>query len=175
VTSFFLLPVVARQLRGARIPVIALLAGAHIETLQRLADLPPGTRVGVASADGHTAHSLEHSIVNAGLPNIALVGSCPAEGVELGRLVRQAKVMVCSTLAAERVRALVGATGQVIIDDPALDKRGVEMLAAVLVGSDEHLTGGAPQSVPALGAPRASGPGHPPRARQLARAGRQGQ
>jgi GntR family transcriptional regulator len=133
VTSFFLLPDVARLLRGSRIPVIALLAGAHIETLQRLAELPAGTRVGVASADHHTTHNLEHSIVNAGLPNIAVVGSCPAEGGALGRLVRQAEVMVCSTAAAERVRGLVGPAGQIIIDDPALDKRGVEMLAAVLV------------------------------------------
>ena len=137
-SSFFLLPEVARRLRGLRIPVIALLAGAHIETLQRLADLPPGTRVGVASADHHTAHNLEHSIVNAGLPNIALVGSCPAEGAALGRLVRQVEVMVCSTPAAERVRGLVGAAGQIIVDDPALDKRGVEMLAASLVGPAER-------------------------------------
>jgi len=137
VTSFFLLPEVARLLRASRIPVIALLAGAHIETLQRLAELPPGTRVGVASADQHTAHNLEHSIVSAGLPNIALVGSCPAEGAALGRLVRQAEVMVCSTPASERVRGLVGSAGQVIIDDPALDKRGVEMLAAVLVGQGQ--------------------------------------
>jgi hypothetical protein len=44
--------------------------------------------------------------------------------------------MVCSTPAAERVRALAGSGTQVIIDDRALDKRGVEMLAAVLVGQD---------------------------------------
>lgn len=145
VTSFFLLPEVARALHGTRIPVIALLAEAHIETLQRLAELSPGTRVGVASADHHTAHNLEHSIVSAGLPNIALVGSCPAEGAALGRLVRQVEVMVCTTPAAERVRGLVGSGGQVIIDDPALDKRGVEMLAAVLFGQDERVTAAEPR------------------------------
>jgi GntR family transcriptional regulator len=134
VTSFFHLPEVAHLLQDTSVPVLALLAGAHIETLQRLAELPPGTRVGVASADHHSAHSLEHSIVSAGLPNIALVGSCPAEGAALGRLVAQAEVMVCSSPAAERVRGLVGAAGQVIVDDPALDKRAIEMLAAILVG-----------------------------------------
>jgi DNA-binding transcriptional regulator YhcF (GntR family) len=131
-TSFCHLPEVERLLSGKRIPVIALLAEAHLETLHRLAQLPPGTRVGVASA-AETAHNLEHSIANAGLPNIALVGACPAEGAALGRLVRRVDVMVCSTSAADRVRELAGPAVEVIIDDRALDQRAIEMLAALLV------------------------------------------
>ncbi len=134
VTSFFHLPEVERVLRRIGVPVIALLAGAHPETLHRLAQLPPGTRVGVATADQETAHNLEHSIVNAGLPNIALVGASPAEGAALDRLVRQVEVMVCSSPTAERVRGIAGSTVQVIVDDRALDKRAIEMLAATLVG-----------------------------------------
>jgi GntR family transcriptional regulator len=135
VTSFFHLPEVERRLAGSRVPVIALLAEARLETLRRLGQLPPGTRVGVASADHETAHNLEHSIVNAGLPNIALLGSCPAEGAALERLVRRVEVMVCSTPAAERVREIAGAGTQVLIDDRALDKRAIETLAAILVRS----------------------------------------
>src|SRR2546422_3277908 len=133
VTSFCHLPQVERLLSGKGVPVIALLAEAHLETLHHLAQLPSGTRVGVASAAVETAHNLEHSIANAGLPNIALVGACPAEGAALGRLVRRVDVIVCSTAAAERVRGLAGPTVQVIIDDRALDQRAIEMLAAVLV------------------------------------------
>jgi GntR family transcriptional regulator len=133
VTSFGHLPEVERLLSGRGIPVIALLAEAHLETLHRLAQMPSGTRVGVASAAAETAHNLEHSIANAGLPNIALVGACPAEGAALGRLVRRVDVIVCSSSAAERVRGLAGSTVQVMIDDRALDQRAVEMLAAVLV------------------------------------------
>src|SRR6266581_7468984 len=73
VTSFCHLPQVERLLSGRRVPVVALLAEAHLETLHRLAQLPSGTRVGVASAAVETAHNLEHSIANAGLPNIVLV------------------------------------------------------------------------------------------------------
>jgi hypothetical protein len=113
--------------------VIALLAEAHLETLHRLAQFPSGTRVGVASTTIETAHNLEHSIANANLPNIALVGVCPAEGAALGRLVRRADVIVCSTAAAERVRGLAGSTVQVMIDDRALDQRAIEMLATLLV------------------------------------------
>lgn len=132
VTSFGHLPEVERLLRGKGIPVIALLAEAHLETLQRLAQLPSGTRVGVASAAG-TAHDLEHSIANAGLPNITLVGAAPSEGPALGRLVRRVDVVVCSSSAAARVRRLAGATVQVMIDDRAVDQRAIEMLATLLV------------------------------------------
>jgi GntR family transcriptional regulator len=133
VTSFCHLPQVEQLLKGRGIPVVALLAEAHLETLHRLAQFPSGTRVGVASTTVETAHNLEHSIANAGLPNISLVGVCPAEGAELGRLVRRVDVIVCSTAAAERVRALAGSTVQLMIDDRALDQRAIEMLAALLV------------------------------------------
>jgi len=145
VTSFCHLPQVEHILKGKDVPVIALLAEAHLETLQQLAQFPSGTRVGVASTTVETAHNLEHSIANAGLPNITLVGVCPAEGAELGRLVRRADVIVCSTAAAERVRALAGPTAQVMIDDRALDQRAIEMLAALLVRED----GDKPTAAPA--------------------------
>ena len=133
VTSFFHLPEVERILAGTGVPVIALLAEVHLETLHRLAQLPPGTRVGVASTEPETAHNLAHSITNAGLPNIVFVGTCPAEGAALDRLLRRVDVIVCSTLAAERVQRVVGSAAEVIVDDRALDKRTIEMLAAVLV------------------------------------------
>ena len=133
VTSFCHLPQVEQLLKGKGVPVIALLTEAHLETLHALAQFPSGTRVGVASTTAETAHNLEHSIANAGLPNITLVGVCPAEGTALGRLLRRVDVIVCSTVAAERVRGLAGSTVQVMIDDRALDQRAIEMLAAILV------------------------------------------
>ena len=136
VTSFCHLPQVERLLRGRAVPVIALLAEAHLETLHQLAQLPPGTRAGVVSVAAETAHNLEHSIANAGLPNITLAGACPAEGPALPRLVRRVDVIICSTTVAERVRALAGPTVRVILDDRALDQRAVEMLADLLVRQD---------------------------------------
>jgi DNA-binding transcriptional regulator YhcF (GntR family) len=144
VTSFCHLPEVERLLIGRRVPVIALLAEAHLETLHQLAQLPSGTRVGVASAAAETAHNLEHSIANAGLPNITLVGACPAEGAALGRLVRRVDVIVCSTGTAERVRELAGPSVTVIVDDRALDLRAVQMLAALLVQQDGNALAAAP-------------------------------
>jgi hypothetical protein len=113
--------------------VIALLAEARLETLHHLAQLPAGTRVGVVAAAAETAHNLEHSIANAGLPNIKLVGTCPAAGAALGRLLRRVDVIVCSSVAADRIRGLAGNAVEVMIDDRALDQRAIEMLAALLV------------------------------------------
>ena len=148
VTSFCHLPAVERRLRGMGIPVIALLAEAHLETLHRLAQLPSGTRVGVVSTAVETAHNLEHSIANAGLPNIALVGACPAARAALGRLVRRVDVIVCSSAATERVRALAGPAVQVIVDDRALDQRAIEMLATVLVRQNGAPATPAPRPAP---------------------------
>jgi GntR family transcriptional regulator len=136
VTSFCHLPEVERRLKGGAVPVIALLAEAHLETLHRLAQLPPGSRVGVVSAVAETAHNLEHSIANARLPNVSLVGACPAEGAALARLVRNADVIVCTSLAAGGVRALAGDAVEVIVDDRALDQRAIQMLATILVQPD---------------------------------------
>jgi DNA-binding transcriptional regulator YhcF (GntR family) len=136
VTSFCHLPEVERLLSGRGVPVIALLAEAHLETLHHLAQLPAGTRVGVASAAVDTAHNLEHSIANAALPNIVLVGACPAESAALGRLLRRVDVIVCSTSAAGRVRQLADPSVPVLIDDRALDQRAIEMLSAILVGQN---------------------------------------
>ena len=133
VTSFCHLPEVQRRLSGRGIPVIALFAEAHLETLHRLAQMPSGTRVGVVSGAADTAHSLEHSIARAGLPNIVLVGACPVGGAALGRLLRDVDVIVCPASSAEHIASLAGSTVKVIIDDRALDPRAIEMLAAVLV------------------------------------------
>jgi GntR family transcriptional regulator len=137
VTSFCHLPEVERLLSGRGVPVIAL---------------PSGTRVGVASAAVATAHNLEHSIANAGLPNIVLVGASPAQGARLGRLLRRVDVIVCSTAAAEWVRALAGPAVQVMIDDRALDRRAIEMLAALLVRQN----GDRPAAAPPAGQRRLS-------------------
>jgi GntR family transcriptional regulator len=164
VTSFCHLPEVERLLSGRGVAVIALLAEAHLETLHRLAQLPAGTRVGVASAAVETAHSLEHSIANARLLNITLVGACPAEKAALGRLLQQhVDVVVCSTAAAERVQELAGPAVQVIIDDRALDPRAIEMLAGIMVQQDGNSADGGSASRRKGSSPRPSNRRNPPR------------
>jgi hypothetical protein len=137
---------VERRLDGLGVPVVALLAEVHLETLHRLAQLPAGTRVGVVSAERETAHNLEHSIVNAALPNIARIEASPAEGPALGRLVRRVDAIVCSSSVAARVQGLVGPTVPVIVDDRALNQRAIQMLGAILAQPD----GDPPTATPPL-------------------------
>jgi hypothetical protein len=153
VTSFGHLPEVERRLRGLGVPVVALLAEVHLETLHLLAQLPSGTRVGVVSAERETAHNLEHSIANAALPNIARVEASPAEGPALGRLAQRVDAIVCSTSAVARVQSLVGPTVPVIVDDRALNQRGIQMLGAILAQHDgDHPTATPPFARKPLGA-----------------------
>ena len=146
VTSFGHLPEVEHRLDGLGVPVVAVLAEVHLETLHRLAQLPPGTRVGVVSAERETAHNLEHSITNAALPNLARVEASPATGPALGRLVRRVDAIVCSSSAAARVQGLVGPTVPVIVDDRALNQRAIQMLGAILAQQD----GARPTAPPSL-------------------------
>lgn len=151
VTSFRHLPAVERALRTHGLPVIALLAGAHLETLHRLGQLPPRTRVGVVAAEAETALGLRHSIEAAGLPNIALAGACPAAGPALGRMLRRVDAVVCSASVVERVRALAGGVA-VIVDDRTLDPRVIERLAALLVRRQGGAPAGPPPPVPGASA-----------------------
>ena len=181
VTSFGHLPEVERRLDGLGVPVVALLAEVHLETLHRLAQLPPGTRVGVVSAERETAHNLEHSIANAALPNIARVEAGPAEGPALGRLVRRVDAIVCSTSAAARVQGLVGPTVPVIVDDRALNQRAIQMLGVILAQQDGdpptatpplargRLAAGAVQASPAGSHPGGDGDGAVRRRRAITR------
>ena len=125
-----------RRLEGLGIPVLALLAEAHLETLQRLAQLPRGARVGVIAAAVETTHTLEHSIAAAALPNIARIETCPAEGPALKRLVRRVSVIVCSSSTARQVQGLLDPAVPVIIDDRALNQRAIQMLGTVLAQRD---------------------------------------
>jgi DNA-binding transcriptional regulator YhcF (GntR family) len=136
VTSFGHLPEVERLLDGKGVPVIALLAEAHLETLHRLAQLPSGTRVGVVSDAAETAHNLEHSIANAALPNVARIETGPAQGPLLDRLVRRVDAIVCSTSVAARIQGLARDTVPVILDDRALNQRAIQMLGAILAQQD---------------------------------------
>src|SRR6185295_14932356 len=96
---------------------------------------------------------------NAALPNIVLVGTCPAESPALSRLLRRVDVMVCSTSAAKRVRELAAPGVHVLIDDRALDPRAIEMLSAILVRQNGARVETAPASPPRRGSPRPSGGG----------------
>jgi hypothetical protein len=104
------------------------MAEASLETLMRLTALPEGTKVGVACNEWTGSENVRLSIENAGLKNIQLVMGCGAEPESLRRMLKEAKVVVCSSLVAAKIRAVASRGTEIIVDDRTLDKGGLEML-----------------------------------------------
>ena len=128
VTTFWHIHEVQKLLRKAKIEVVGLMAEASLETLMRLTALPEGTRVGVACFEWTGSQNVRLSIENAGLTNIRLVMGCGAEPESLRRMLKAARVVVCSSLVAKKIRNLASKGTEIIVDDRTLDQGGLEML-----------------------------------------------
>jgi DNA-binding transcriptional regulator YhcF (GntR family) len=128
VTTFWHLHEVQKLLRKASVEVVGLMADASLDTLMRLTALPEGTKVGVACNEWTGSENVRLSIQNAGLTNIQLVMACGAEPESLHRMLKEARVVVCSSLVAKKVRTVAPKGVEVIVDDRTLNKGGLEML-----------------------------------------------
>jgi len=128
ITTFWHIHEVQKLLRRADTEVVGLMAEASLETLMRLTALPEGTKVGVACNEWTGSENVKLSVENAGLKNIQLVMGCRAEPESLRRMLKEAKVVVCSSLVAAKIRAVASRGTEIIVDDRTLDKGGLEML-----------------------------------------------
>ncbi|HYL80239.1 MAG TPA: GntR family transcriptional regulator [Candidatus Acidoferrum sp.] len=140
ITTFWHVHEVQNLLRKASIEVVGLMADASLETLMRLTALPEGTKVGVACHEWTGSENVRLSIQNAGLTNVQLVMGCGAEPESLKRMLKEARVVVCSSLVARKVRAVASSKVDIIVDDRTLNKGGLEMLRQRLA----RLTAGLP-------------------------------
>lgn len=128
ITTFWHIHEVQKLLRKADVEVVGLMADASLESLMRLTALPEGTKVGVACYEWTGSENLRLSIENAGLKHIQLVMGCGAEPESLKRMVKEARVVVCTSLVAKRVRTLAPKGVEIIVDDRTLNKGGLELL-----------------------------------------------
>ncbi len=128
ITTFSHIHEVQSLLRKSKIEVVGLMAAASLETLMRLTALPKGTKVGVACSEWTGSQNVRLSVENAGLRNIELVMGCGAEPESLKRMMKEARVVVCSGLVAPKIRAVAPKGTEIIVDDRTLDKGGLEML-----------------------------------------------
>ncbi|MGD0265967.1 MAG: hypothetical protein ABSD47_13585 [Candidatus Methylomirabilota bacterium] len=127
-TTFWHIHEVQKLLRKANIEVVGLMADASLESLMRLTALPEGTKVGVACHEWTGSENLRLSIENAGLKHVQPVMGCGAEPESLKRMVKEARVVVCTSLVAKKVRAVAPKGVEVIVDDRTLNRGGLEML-----------------------------------------------
>jgi hypothetical protein len=127
-TTFFHAHEVERLLAGTGTEVVGLLAEASLDTLLRLTALPEATKVGVACNAWTGTENVKMSIQNAGLRHLRLVPGCGQDMGSLRRMVKQASVVVCSSLVAEKIRAMAPEGMEILVDDRRLDRSGIEML-----------------------------------------------
>ena len=133
VTTFFHVHEVEDMMKPRGIETVALLAEATLEGLQRLADLPAGTPVGVVGDSQTCMENKSRSIEGAGLDHLALTETYLDRVDEVRALFERVRAVVCSSATARRLSELGAPYNlEVIEEDRTLDKGGVEMLGRML-------------------------------------------
>jgi DNA-binding transcriptional regulator YhcF (GntR family) len=134
VTTFFHIHEVQDIVEPHGIEVIALLAEATLESLQRLMELPSGTLVGVVGWGRTCMENLSRSIEGAGLDHLNFVQVyVDQESGEVLAALSEVEVVVCASVTARRLRELAAPQDlEIIEEDRILDQGGIEMLGRML-------------------------------------------
>ena len=133
VTTFFHVHKVESLVESRGIETVALLAEATLESLQRLADLPVGTPVGVVGDSQTCMENKSRSIEGAGLDHLDLTETYADRVDEIRVLFQRVRAVVCSSATARRLLELGAPDSlEIIEEDRTLDKSGVEMLGHIL-------------------------------------------
>ena len=134
VTTFFHVHEVEDMMKPRGIETVALLAEATLEGLQRLADLPAGTPVGVVGDSQTCMENKSRSIEGAGFDHLALTETYLDRVDEVRALFERVRAVVCSSATARRLSELGAPDDLEVIEeeDRTLDKGGVEMLGRML-------------------------------------------
>ena len=134
VTTFYHVHEVEEAVGPRGIETVALLAEATLDGIQRLTELPAGTKVGVLGNSRTCSDNLLNSLVGAGMDHLRLFQIYEDLGKDLGEQVAEAEVLVCGSPMAGRLSALglPPAGTEVILQDRTLDKGGIEMLGRIL-------------------------------------------
>lgn len=132
VTTFYHVHEVERLMEPHGIETFALLTEMTLEGLQRLAELPGGTTVGVIGNSRTCTDNLLRSLKGAGLEHLDLF-QIQEDDAESRSRIEQAKVIVCASAVARRLPKLGSPEGvEVIVQDRTTSKGGVEMLGRLL-------------------------------------------
>jgi DNA-binding transcriptional regulator YhcF (GntR family) len=132
VTTFFHIHEVKRALPAGAPPVVALLSEANIKTLLRLTELPEGTVVGLVCTTPRGSQNILSSMQSAGLSHLVPVLASADDPWSIDRMLEKTRLVVCSDLAADRIRTRLPADVEVIRADRRLDSGGMEMLRGLV-------------------------------------------
>ena len=134
VTTFYHVHEVEEAVGARGIETVALLAEATLDGIQKLTELPAGTKVGVLGNSRTCSENLLSSLVGSGMDHLKLFQVYEDAGRDLGEQLKEAEVVVCGSPVAGRLSALglPPAGTEVILQDRTLDKGGIEMLGRML-------------------------------------------
>ena len=144
VTTFYHVHEVEEAVGGRGIETVALLAEETLDSIQRLTELPAGTKVGVLGNSRTCSENVLSSLVGSGMDHLKLFQIYEDASRDLGEQLEEAEVVVCGSPMAGRLSALgLPPTGtEVILQDRTLDKGGIEMLGRMLRDVPRETVGG---------------------------------
>jgi hypothetical protein len=131
-TTFFHIHEVKRALPAGGPPAVALLSEANIQALLRLTELPEGSTVGVVCNTPRGSRNILASVQSAGLHHLTPVTASADDPWSIDRMLEKTRVVVCSELAADRVRERMPADVELIVADRRLDGGAIEMLRGLV-------------------------------------------
>lgn len=132
VTTFFHVEDVKAILEPLGKEVIAIMAAAHLHTLMRIGQLPPGTRVGLVCASEVGAATMRRALEAAGIRHITLEHAGMENKEALDEMLGRVDWAVGSRVVIETLRAIAPPEVQVMEYSNVLDQAGVQMLKQYL-------------------------------------------
>ena len=132
ITTFFHIHEVKAALAAESVPVVALLTEASISTLLRLSELPEGSTVGLVCTTPPGSQNLLRSVQSAGLAHLKAVLASADDPWSISRMLEETSIVVCSEQAAEKIRASLPPTAEVIISNRTIDRAGLDLLRDLL-------------------------------------------
>lgn len=137
ITTFYHVHEVKAALADATVPVVALLTESSISTLLRLSELPEGTTVGLVCNTAKGSQNLLRSVQSAGLTHLRPILASADDPWSIKRMLEETSVVVSSEQAAEKIRPSLPPSAELIIDNRAIDRAGLDLLGDVVARLEE--------------------------------------
>lgn len=132
VTTFFHVEDVKAILEPLGKEVVAIMAAPHFHTFMSIAQLPPGTRVGIVCSNEDGSLNMKRALESAGIEHIKLENAGFDDREALQQMLNRVDRVVASRVAIDAVRAMIPPEVQVMEFYNVLDRAGLQMLKEYL-------------------------------------------
>ncbi len=132
VTTFFHVEDVKAILEPLGKEVVAIMAAPHLHTFMRIAQLPPGTRVGIICGHEDGSLNMRRALESAGIQHITLENAGLDDREALQKMINRVDWVVASRVVIDAVKVIVPTGVQVMEFYNVLDQAGVQMLKQYL-------------------------------------------